>query len=217
MTAHFLIPDNWVDCLQPETCEENTHLDETADILNSYPTKWVEELIGNCKIHEGMSLTFINSTGQLHKKDGPAVEYAGGRKEWWLNGRLHRENGPANINPEVIEEWWLNGRPHRVDGPAVTYCEGGTEWWLNGQLHREDGPAIQPSDFILNGGHHLMPGPRTQGYDGRQEWWIHGKQIKTPVNEKPSQTDTTLKKNSPASLLEKLRNTLTKLTRTRNL
>ena len=30
-----------------------------------------------------------------HREDGPAVEYADGSKEWYLNGKLHREDGPA--------------------------------------------------------------------------------------------------------------------------
>jgi hypothetical protein len=27
-----------------------------------------------------------NEVGQLHREDGPAVEYANGTKEWWMYG-----------------------------------------------------------------------------------------------------------------------------------
>ena len=34
----------------------------------------------------------------LHREDGPAIEYANGNKHWYLNGKLHREDGPAIEN-----------------------------------------------------------------------------------------------------------------------
>ena len=33
-----------------------------------------------------------------------------GTKEWYLNGQLHRENGPAVEYPDSSTEWWLNGK-----------------------------------------------------------------------------------------------------------
>jgi hypothetical protein len=44
-----------------------------------------------------------------HRFDGPAIERADGKKEWWLNGELHREDGPACEYPDGTREWWLNG------------------------------------------------------------------------------------------------------------
>lgn len=35
----------------------------------------------------------------LHNEAGPAVIYANGDKEWWINGMRHRENGPAIDRP----------------------------------------------------------------------------------------------------------------------
>lgn len=29
--------------------------------------------------------------GKLHRKDGPAIEYADGTKKWYINGNLHRK------------------------------------------------------------------------------------------------------------------------------
>lgn len=52
-----------------------------------------------------------NSLGQLHREDGPAIEYANGFKTWYLNGKRHRLNGPAiecfDIN--WTKEWWVDG------------------------------------------------------------------------------------------------------------
>jgi hypothetical protein len=30
-----------------------------------------------------------------HREDGPAFEWSGGDKSWFINGKLHREDGPA--------------------------------------------------------------------------------------------------------------------------
>ena len=42
-----------------------------------------------------------------------------GTRFWYLNGNLHREDGPAVEWADGGYEWWLNGEPHRVDGPAL--------------------------------------------------------------------------------------------------
>ena len=48
----------------------------------------------------------------LHRLDGPAIEWANGAKEWFVNGELHR-----------------------LDGPAVEYADDGKTWWyVNGVL-----------------------------------------------------------------------------------
>ena len=74
------------------------------------------------------------------------VEYAYGSKEWFLNGELHRTDGPAMEWPNGDKRWFLNGERHRTDGPAVEYANGYKAWYLNGELHRTDGPAIEYSD-----------------------------------------------------------------------
>ena len=43
-------------------------------------TKIVKDEAGN--VH------WYNKNGQLHREDGPAVEYANGSKWWYLNGNL---------------------------------------------------------------------------------------------------------------------------------
>jgi len=90
-----------------------------------------------------------------HREDGPAVEYADGYKEWYLNGELHREDGPAVEHADGSKYWYLNGKRHREDGAAVKWSNGCKFWYLNGLRHREDGPAVECSDgykiWYLNG------------------------------------------------------------------
>ena len=48
--------------------------------------------------------------GQLHRVDGPAIEYISGTKVWYLNGQLHREDGPAIECADGYKKWWINGK-----------------------------------------------------------------------------------------------------------
>jgi hypothetical protein len=36
--------------------------------------------------------------GKIHNKEGPAVIYPDGTREWWINGKRHNINGPAIYN-----------------------------------------------------------------------------------------------------------------------
>jgi hypothetical protein len=71
--------------------------------------------------------------GQLHREDGPAIEWANGNREWYLNGERHREDGPAIEWANGSRLWYLNGKRHREDGPACEYADGSREWYLNGR------------------------------------------------------------------------------------
>ena len=93
-------------------------------------------------VNLGHSIEYTNELGQLHREDGPAVEYNNGKKEWWINGKLHRTDGPAR---EYIDKkfWFKNGVYHRENNlPAIEYIEGYKAWFVEGLRHREDGPAI---------------------------------------------------------------------------
>ena len=70
---------------------------------------------------------------QLHREDGPAIEWADGTKQWWLNGKLHREDGHAIERSDGSKEWWVNGKLHREDGPAIESANGTKEWFINGK------------------------------------------------------------------------------------
>ena len=84
--------------------------------------------------------------GNLHRLDGPAVEYTNGTKAWFVNGKYHRIDGPAIEYAHGTKAWWINGLRHREDGPAIEGANGDKEWYLNGQRHRLDGPAIEWAD-----------------------------------------------------------------------
>ena len=75
----------------------------------------------------------------FHREDGPAIEWANGKKEWYLNGKRHRTDGPAIEYPSGTKSWWINGKEHREDGPAVEYASGLKYWCLNGiQLSEQE-------------------------------------------------------------------------------
>ena len=84
----------------------------------------------------GSKLWCLN--GQLHREDGPAVEYADGSKFWYLNGKLHREDGPAIEYSNGTKYWLINGKRHREDGPANEYADGSKLWYLNGEELTEE-------------------------------------------------------------------------------
>jgi hypothetical protein len=69
--------------------------------------------------------------GKYHRENGPALEYPGGDKFWYLNGKLHREDGPAVEYTNGDKYWYLNGKLHREDGPAIEYAYGRKVWYLN--------------------------------------------------------------------------------------
>ncbi|MFO0190304.1 MAG: hypothetical protein ACK54F_03540 [Planctomycetia bacterium] len=89
---------------------------------------------------------YFNEQGQLHRTDGPAVEYADGTKAWYVNDKLHRTDGPAYEWADGSKSWYVNGKLHRTDGPACEYADGGKSWWVNDQRHRPDGPAVEWAD-----------------------------------------------------------------------
>ena len=70
--------------------------------------------------------------GDLHREDGPAVEYANGSKSWFINGELHRDNGPACEYANGDKYWYLNDLLHREDGPAAEYANGDNYWYYRG-------------------------------------------------------------------------------------
>ena len=69
---------------------------------------------------------------ELHREDGPAVEWSNGSQEYWVNGKRHREDGPAIIHPDGTELYFINGKLHREDGPAIINYNGNCDWFING-------------------------------------------------------------------------------------
>ena len=80
---------------------------------------------------------YRNSQGLRHRVHGPAIEWADGDKEWWLNGNIHRTDGPAIEYADGSKNWYLNGQRHRTDGPAMEWADGSKEWYLDGEYLTE--------------------------------------------------------------------------------
>ncbi len=80
----------------------------------------------------GDHVEWRNPQGNLHREDGPAVEYTDGTKEWFLDGQRHRLDGPAVEWADGTKAWWVDDQLHRLDGPAVEHADGRKEWWLDG-------------------------------------------------------------------------------------
>ena len=50
-----------------------------------------------------------------------------------MDNELHRTNGPAIEWPDGTQEWWVDGKRHRSDGPAfISACGTEVLWYLNG-------------------------------------------------------------------------------------
>ena len=54
------------------------------------------------------TIRYYNEQGQLHREDGPAIEWSDGYKEWYINGERHREDGPAVEWTSGYKEWHIN-------------------------------------------------------------------------------------------------------------
>ena len=75
--------------------------------------------------------------GELHRENGPAVEWPNGYKAWYLNDKLHREDGPAAELSNGVKEWYINDKLHRVGGPAIERVDVVKYWYLNGEYYPE--------------------------------------------------------------------------------
>jgi hypothetical protein len=67
------------------------------------------------------------------------VQVYDNRTEWRnAEGQIHREDGPAIEYTDGTKQWWANGKPHRVDGPAVEHSDGTKVWYLHGTYIRSE-------------------------------------------------------------------------------
>jgi hypothetical protein len=82
---------------------------------------------------------WFNENDQLHRIDGPAVEYADGDKYWYQNGQLHRIDGPAIEYANGNKHWCQHDQLHRQDGPAIEWSDGAKSWYIKGKkLSKEE-------------------------------------------------------------------------------
>jgi len=61
---------------------------------------------------------YINENGDLHREDGPAIEWNNGGKSWWHEGKLHRLDGPAVERYNGVKAWVINGKNIPVKSQA---------------------------------------------------------------------------------------------------
>jgi hypothetical protein len=88
------------------------------------------------KVYEDQTEWWQNN--QLHRTNGPAIEYSNGTRSWYQNGQYHRIDGPAIEYPNGNKIWYKNDQLHRTDGPAVEYVSGYNEWWFEGKKYTEE-------------------------------------------------------------------------------
>ena len=55
---------------------------------------------------------YYNTRGQLHRDEGPAIEWIDGGKEWYQNGQTHRIGGPAIEWSDSTASWCLFGKEY---------------------------------------------------------------------------------------------------------
>ena len=67
-------------------------------------------------------------------KNGLLIDEQGTRR-WYQNGELHRTDGPAIEWPNGNHWWYQNGKKHRTDGPAIEYSNGDHWWFLEAVEH----------------------------------------------------------------------------------
>jgi hypothetical protein len=127
-----------------------------SNVLAVCPTKKRSDFLKLFTIGKAEAGVFHLKDGKRHRTDGPAIEYADGGKEWWVDNQLHRTDGPAIEYADGGKEWWVDDKLHRTDGPACEWSNGNKEWLVDGKLHRTDGPAVEYAD-------------------GNKEWWVNDK------------------------------------------
>lgn len=132
-----------------------------------------------------------NGGKQLHRANGPAIEYPDGSQAWFINGVKHRTEGPAYIGADGKEEWWVKGAKVENHSPqnSIWYRHWYfllnldsqavlKEYLVNGVRHNEDGHALMYFNgtrcWYLKGALHREDGPALLFQDGRGLWFRNG-------------------------------------------
>jgi len=61
-------------------------------------------------VEEWGTIRWYNENNELHREDGPAIEWFNGSKSWYLNGNLHREDGPAIECSNGDKAWYIKDK-----------------------------------------------------------------------------------------------------------
>jgi hypothetical protein len=97
-------------------------------------------------VDEYKTIRWYNDLGQLHRLDGPAIEWANGDKSWWVEDKIHRLGGPAVEWANGGKSWFVEGKCHRLGGPAVEWADGYKQWFVDGKelTEKEFNAYIKP-------------------------------------------------------------------------
>jgi len=61
-------------------------------------------------VNKYKTICWYNEKNQLHRLNGPAIEWADGTKEWWVDDKCHRLDGPAVEWASGFKAWWVKGK-----------------------------------------------------------------------------------------------------------
>jgi hypothetical protein len=106
----------------------------------------IEKYIEPNFVDEHGTKYWYNRFGELHRTNGPAVEWPSGTKEWFIKGQRHRTNGPAVEYSNGDKEWYIEDKRHRINGPAIECADGDKVWYIEDKRHRTNGPAVECAD-----------------------------------------------------------------------
>ena len=66
------------------------------------------------------------------------VDISGTRRYYNAANQLHRDEGPAIEWRNGTKSWFQYGIRHRTDGAAIEYSDGDKAWYINGEELTED-------------------------------------------------------------------------------
>ena len=62
------------------------------------------------EIDENGTITYRDTSGELHNPHGPAVVRSNCYKSYWIHGKLHNPDGPAMVWPDGSKAYYINGK-----------------------------------------------------------------------------------------------------------
>ena len=93
----------------------------------------------------------VDSWNEIPKNYTGIVENINGDKFWYLNSNLHRVDGPAIEFTNGSKYWYLNGKIHRIDGPAIEFIDSYKEYWINNEKVTKEAQEVLYAMYKLKG------------------------------------------------------------------
>ncbi len=136
--------------------------------------------------------------GNLHREDGPAIEWSNGTKYWYLEGQEYskKEFNEKTKKPaakktavkkltakkaaaatKLLKLGWDKLVPKNFTG-IIVRPDKTRYWYKDGKIHREDGPAVEYEDgaefWWFEGKRHREGGPAVEKSNRYKEWYMNG-------------------------------------------